>query len=72
MSEKRAKTRLAEDGLRYTSKKSGTPFLAKGTTRSCFKCGQHRAQDQMKAFHFLARSEMVCKPSCSELAKTQP
>jgi hypothetical protein len=71
MSEKQAKTRLAEDGLRYASKESGSPFMGNGTTRSCFKCGQHRNQDQMKAFRFLGRSEMVCKPSCGELATTR-
>jgi hypothetical protein len=71
MSEQQAKSRLAEDGLRY-QQGIGSPFMGNGTARSCFKCGQHRNQDQMEAFRFLGRSEMVCKPSCSELAETQP
>jgi hypothetical protein len=56
MSEKNAITRLAEDGLRYASKESGTLFIGNGNTRSCFKCGQHQNHNQMKAFRFLGRS----------------
>ena len=64
------KTSLAEGGLRYTSKKGGSPFTGNGNTRSCLKCGTHRTADQLKAFRMLGKTEMVCKPSCAELGKT--
>ena len=57
-------TKLSTDGLRYTSKASGSPFLGSGNTRSCFKCGKHRSAAELQPKKVLGRSEMVCKPSC--------
>lgn len=71
MSGKPVKTRIQEDGLRYTSKVGGSPFLGNGHTRSCFKCGKHRPADQLQAKRVLGRTEMVCKPSCKELAESE-
>jgi hypothetical protein len=61
-------TRIKDDGLRYASKVSGSPFSGRGQTRSCFKCGQHRSADQLQSQRILGRVHMVCKPSCKALA----
>jgi hypothetical protein len=61
-------TRIKDDGLRYASKVSGSPFSGRGQTRSCFKCGQHRSADQLQSQRILGRVQMVCKPSCKALA----
>ena len=71
MSDKKTKDSLADDGLRYTAKKSGSPFSGNGNTRSCFKCGVHRTPDQLKPFRMVGKTEMVCKPSCAELSKAE-
>jgi hypothetical protein len=62
-------TRINEDGLRYRSKTVGSPFASKANTRSCFKCGKHRTPDQLQSKKLLGKTEMVCKPSCKELAE---
>lgn len=66
---KETTTRIQQDGLRYASKVSGSPFLGRGNTRSCFKCGKHRSADQLQSKRLLGKSQMVCKPSCEELAE---
>ena len=58
-------TRLSEDGLRYGAKAPGSPFLGSGNTRSCFMCGKHRQQAQLRSKRVLGRSEMVCAPACA-------
>lgn len=60
-------TRIKDDGLRYASKVSGSPFSGRGQTRSCFKCGQHRSAEQLMSQRLLGRVHMVCKPSCKAL-----
>ena len=65
-------TRIKDDGLRYASKVSGSPFSGRGQTRSCFKCGQHRSADQLQSQRILGRVHMVCKPSCKALALGRP
>ena len=37
-------SKIAEDGLRYKRKESGSPFQNIGSmaTISCYKCGQHK------------------------------
>lgn len=55
---------IVANGLRYRSKATGSPFGDSKNTRSCFKCGRHRAPDQLMAHKVLGRTEMVCKPSC--------
>ena len=61
-------TKSNGDGLRYESKEGGSIYTGAGTTRSCFKCGRHRSAVQLQAMRLLGRQEMVCKPSCAELA----
>ena len=68
MTTKDTTTRIKDDGLRYASKVSGSPFSGRGQTRSCFKCGQHRSADQLQSQRILGRVHMVCKPSCKALA----
>jgi hypothetical protein len=63
---KATNTRLSDDGLRYTSRVSGSPFSSGANTRSCFKCGKHRPPSSLQSKKVLGRSEMVCKPSCAE------
>ena len=63
-------TRRSADGLRYTSKETGSPFTGNGSTRSCFRCGRHRLPALLQSIRILGRTEMVCKPSCKELAET--
>jgi hypothetical protein len=58
-------TRLSQDGLRYGAKAPGSPFLGSGNTRSCFLCGKHRQQAQLRSKRVLGRSEMVCAPACT-------
>lgn len=64
---KTTSTKLSDDGLRYASKVSGSPFLGTGNTRSCFKCGKHRHPAELQSKRILGRTEMVCKPSCKDL-----
>lgn len=40
-------TKISASGLRYLAKEKGSPFQtvgAPGETRSCIKCGQHKAR----------------------------
>jgi|Transcript_2842 hypothetical protein len=60
-------TAVREDGLRYQSKVGGSPFLGSGHTRSCFKCGKHRAPNSLQSIRLLGRNEVVCKPNCKTL-----
>ena len=62
-------TKIRSDGLRYESKEGGSLFAGLGLNRSCFKCGEHRASDQLRAQRLLGRTELVCKPSCGALAR---
>lgn len=60
-------TAVRVDGLRYQSKVGGSPFLGSGHTRSCFKCGKHRAPASLQSIRLLGRNEVVCKPNCKTL-----
>jgi hypothetical protein len=64
---KTLQTKVASNGLRYTSKVSGSPFLGNGSTMSCFRCGKHRTADQLQTKKLIGRNQRVCKPSCAEL-----
>jgi hypothetical protein len=64
MSSKDNPTKLSADGLRYTSKEGGSPFMGSGSTRSCLLCGKHRRPDQLQSKRMFGRVEMVCKPDC--------
>ena len=69
---KQIETKVASDGLRYTAKAGGSPYLGGGTTMSCFRCGRHRIPTQLQGQHLLGRSRRVCKPSCAALAVPAP
>lgn len=62
------KTRILDDGLRYKSKVSGSPFQASasfgGSTMSCYLCGKHRLRNLMGTRRILGKSQAVCSPSC--------
>jgi hypothetical protein len=62
---------MMEDGLRYKSKVSGSPFQAASSfgaaTMSCFLCGKHRARSLMGTRKVLGKSQAVCSPSCKAL-----
>jgi len=62
---KPASTRLSANGLRYSTKVSGSPFSGRGHTRSCFLCGKHRQASGLQSKRVLGRAEMVCAMGCS-------
>lgn len=68
MSKPATKTKILQDGLRYQSKVSGSPFNAAvsfgGATMSCFLCGTHRVRSSMAMRKFIGKSQAVCVPSC--------
>ena len=74
MSKPTSKTVTLDDGLRYKSKVSGSPFasppFSSKTTMSCFLCGKHRARSLMGTKKVLGKSQAVCAPSCKELDAT--
>ena len=67
------KTKISNDGLRYTAKKPGSTFGSvtlgsSSTTMSCFKCGRHRPMSELVSKKILGRHQKVCTVSCQ--AKT--
>ena len=56
-------TKITQDGLRYKSKKGGSPFgttgLA-GSTMSCIKCGLHKPRASGTFRKLLGTSMFVC------------
>lgn len=72
MSKKDTKTKILNDGLRYRSKLSGSPFkgstfMGANTTMSCFLCGQHRDRSFLVSRKFVGKQQLCCTPSCKEL-----
>lgn len=71
MSKAETKTAVLEDGLRYKSKASGSPFAAAtrfgAASMSCFLCGKHRTRSLMQTRKLLGKSQVVCSPSCKEM-----
>jgi hypothetical protein len=69
MSKPANKTVTLEDGLRYKSKASGSPFLSppfsNKTTMSCFLCGKHRPRTDLMSKRLLGKSHVVCSPKCA-------
>jgi hypothetical protein len=65
-------TKIATDGLRYKSKKSGTPFGGSSAmgTMSCYKCGLHKPRS-LGAFKRLLNQSMFVCGDCSP-AKAWP
>jgi hypothetical protein len=68
MSKPVTKTTIVDDGLRYKSKPSGSPFLATpfsaNTTMSCFMCGKHRPRTQLMTRKLIGKAQTVCSPKC--------
>jgi hypothetical protein len=68
MSKPAAKTKILQDGLRYESKVSGSPFTAAfsfgAATMSCFLCGKHRPRNALGTRKLMGKSQAVCAPSC--------
>jgi hypothetical protein len=67
------KTKISNDGLRYTAKKPGSAFGSvtlgsASTTMSCFKCGQHRPLSGLATKKILGRNQKVCAESCQRKA----
>ena len=55
-------TKIATDGLRYKSKKGGTPFGGSSAmgTMSCYKCGLHKPRSLGTFKRLLNQSMFVC------------
>jgi hypothetical protein len=73
MSKKPSKTKIMEDGLRYQSKVSGSPFASPpsylAATMSCYLCGTHRVRTSLQSRKFIGKTQLVCSPSCAEAKK---
>lgn len=55
-------TKIANDGLRYKSKRGGSPFGESGSiqTMSCIKCGLHKSRALGTFKRLLGQSMFVC------------
>jgi hypothetical protein len=62
-------TVVANDGLRYKSKTSGSTFGASGSTMSCIKCGLHRPRTLLVTKRIAGRLYLACSPSCEDVRK---
>jgi hypothetical protein len=58
-------SKIAEDGLRYKRKESGSPFPNIGSmaTISCYKCGLHKLRS-MGMFRMLINQRMFMCGEC--------
>jgi hypothetical protein len=56
------KTMISSDGLRYKSKKSGSPYegMRTGETMSCMKCGVHKPRALGSFRQLLGTSAFFC------------
>jgi hypothetical protein len=67
-----AKSNIVEDGLRYQSKVSGSPFTSDinsfsgQSTMSCFLCGKHSLRANLMMRNFFGKSHNVCAPKCEK------
>jgi hypothetical protein len=72
MTKGKLETTIDSDGLRYRSKKPGSPFVSAGdfsaATMSCFLCGKHRVRSSMKSRKLLGKTQFVCAPNSKEAA----
>ena len=60
---KHTETVIAEDGLRYTAKKTGSPFQGMGRTgetMSCMKCGLHKLRSKGSFKRYLNTNLFFC------------
>jgi len=55
-------TNISQDGLRYKSRPTGSPFgeTASHSTMSCFKCGLHKSRALGSFKKMLGKSMFVC------------
>lgn len=65
---KEEKTEITASGLRYKSKKNGSPFegIRMGDTMSCLKCGKHKPRGLGTFKRILGMSSFVCGECSSE------
>lgn len=66
-------TKISACGLRYLAKENGTPFQAAGApgeTRSCIKCGQHKARSKGSIQRYLNALMFFCF-NCRPVKKVQ-
>ena len=72
MSKPTTKSSIVEDGLRYKSKVSGSPFSTNAnafsgqSTMSCFLCGKHSPRANLMTRKLLGKSQNVCAPQCEK------
>ena len=69
-------TTIAVDGLRYTKKATGSPFVSNrgsfsGGTLSCLFCGVHRRSHERTTQRVFACNQQVCDPPCSKNPKSR-
>jgi hypothetical protein len=60
---KHEKTQINADGLRYSSKKNGSPFEGTGRTgemMSCIKCSKHKPRSSGSFRRFLNANHFFC------------
>lgn len=62
--------KIADDGLRYTKKAVGSPFIGNlntfgGSTLSCLFCGKHRRANERTTQKVAGRNQQVCEPPCA-------
>ena len=67
-------TKIADDGLRYTKKAAGSPFVSNqgsfsGSTLSCLFCGVHRRSHERTTQRVFERNQQVCEPPCTKNPK---
>ena len=69
-------TTVASDGLRYTRKATGSPFVSNhgsfvGSTLSCLFCGAHRKANERTTQRVCDRNHQVCNPPCAKNPKAK-
>ena len=57
-----AKTEISQNGLRYKSKKAGSPYegMRTGDTMSCMKCGVHKPRSLDSFKQLLGTAAFFC------------
>jgi hypothetical protein len=64
-------TKIAADGLRYTSKVGGSPYQvsSSGTKESCYKCGLHKPRSLGVTRKFIGQRLFKCADCVAEATK---
>ena len=74
MSQRDEKTEVSDNGLRYRSKKAGSPFGETSglhSALSCFFCGTHRMPSLRVMQKVLGKHQPVCEPPCERNPKSR-